>query len=194
MYTVYRVQVGDTLTKIAKVHKLSLEELLEINPQIENPDFIKIGQPINIIADEKKLEKDINSSANNSLPKWYLIAKRELEIGVEEVKGKEHNPRILEYHQATTLKATDDETAWCSSFVNWCVKMSGHKGTKSASARSWLKWGKPLKEPKEGCIVILKRGNSSWQGHVGFYVGTSGSHILILGGNQGNEVNISSYP
>jgi uncharacterized protein (TIGR02594 family) len=192
MYTVYRVQVGDTLTKIAKMQKISLQKLLEMNPQIENVDFIEIGQPINIVAEEKEADVEVNE--DKSLPKWYLIAKHEMESGVEEINGERHNPRILEYHQTTTLKATDDETAWCSSFVNWCIEMSGYKGTDSAAAQSWLKWGKPLGEPKEGCIVVFKRGKKPWQGHVGFYAGMNGNHILVLGGNQGNEVNISSYP
>ena len=193
MYTVYRVQSGDTLTKIARIHDLSLDELLAINQQIENPDFIQVGQPVNVPAKENDVESDISTEDTQDLPKWYLIARKELESGVIEIRGEEHNPRIIEYHQSTSLKATDDETAWCSSFVNWCVDMAGLKGTDSAAARSWLKWGKSIDEPKEGAIVVLKRGNKPWQGHVGFFVGIKDNHILMLGGNQGNEVNISSY-
>ncbi|WP_163833794.1 TIGR02594 family protein [Spartinivicinus ruber] len=195
MNTIYRVQSGDTLTKIARVHCLSLKELLAINPQIANPDFIDIGQPINIPINEQDAEKDLSIEiSDSSLPKWYLVARKEMEVGVEEIRGAEHNPRIIEYHQSTTLKASDDETAWCSSFVNWCIEISGITGTKSAAARSWLQWGKALPEPTEGCVVVFKRGSKPWQGHVGFYVGINGSHILVLGGNQCNEVNISSYP
>ncbi len=67
--------------------------------------------------------------------------------GVEELPGAAHNPRILEYHRTTTLghgAASKDETPWCSSFVNFCMVMSGFRGTNSASARSWLKWGSGL--------------------------------------------------
>jgi hypothetical protein len=46
----------------------------------------------------------------------YEIAKAEL--GTTEVPGTQNNPRILEYHATTTLKATTDEVPWCSSFVN----------------------------------------------------------------------------
>ncbi len=188
MYTTYRVQPGDTLTNIANLYDLSLEGMLAINQQIENPDFIEIGQPLNVPVEVQNSADDLASS-----PKWYAAARKELEAGVEEDFGKEHNPRIIEYHQTTSLKATDDETSWCSSFVNWCVEVSGFQGTKSAAARSWLNWGQPLNEPRDGCIVVFKRGNKPWQGHVGFYAGTQGNHILVLGGNQGNEVNISSY-
>ena len=187
-YTVYRVVTGDTLTKISQSFGLSLNELLEINPQIENPDLIHEGEPINVPV---KAPSEIEFSED--IPPWYTIAKQEMSAGVQGIPGATHNSRIIEYHQATTLKATDDETPWCSSFVNWCMQQVGMEGTKSAAARSWLKWGVRLEEPKEGCVVVIARGISSWQGHVGFFADITGGHILILGGNQGNEVNLSSY-
>ena len=48
---------------------------------------------------------------------WLNITYAELGIREQSEPGK-HNARILAYHQTTTLKATDDETPWCSSFVN----------------------------------------------------------------------------
>jgi uncharacterized protein (TIGR02594 family) len=119
-----------------------------------------------------------------------LIYKKSLEeYRVKEVEGIVNNPRILEYHSATSLEAKDDETSWCSSFVNWCCKQVGVKGTGSAVARSWLKWGNKVVTPYLGCIVVLKRGNHAWQGHVGFYAGKEReNHILVYGGNQKNKV------
>jgi len=66
-------------------------------------------------------------------------------------------------------------------------------GTNSPAARSWLDWGKPVKEPYPGCIVILERGKNSWQGHVGLYIGETPHKIKILGGKQNNKVGISYY-
>jgi uncharacterized protein (TIGR02594 family) len=122
--------------------------------------------------------------------KQQLIYNKALEeYKVAEVIGTVNNPRVIEYHSATTLKADNDETSWCSSFVNWCCKQVGIKGTGSAAARSWLTWGKEVKVPYLGCIVVLKRGNSNWQGHVGFYAGKErDNHILVYGGNQKNKV------
>ncbi|GAM61380.1 cell wall-associated hydrolases [Vibrio ishigakensis] len=188
MNTIYRVVSGDTLANIAASHAVTLEQLLQLNPQISNPNLIFVGQPINIpIVKPKPEAKDFQSL-------WYQAALGEMESGVSEVPGADaHNPRILEYHQTTTLGASDDETAWCSSFVNWCVEQSGLTGTRSAAARSWLTWGSALQTPVEGCILILKRGKHPWQGHVGFYVGEKNGAILVLGGNQSDSVNISSY-
>jgi uncharacterized protein (TIGR02594 family) len=124
--------------------------------------------------------------------KWLEIAQKE--IGVKEVYGGNDNPRIIEYHTKTSLKAQGDETAWCSSFVNWCIDKAGMKGTNSAAARSWLAWGVRIPSYRKGCIVVLKRGTSSWQGHVGFAVDKKFGFVKILGGNQSNAVNEKWYP
>lgn len=128
-----------------------------------------------------------------SCPSWIKIAKKEL--GVKEIAGKEANPQILAYHRATMLSANSDEVAWCSAFVNWVMREAGIKGTGSALARSWLKWGRRLKYEEPGCIVVLERGGSKWQGHVGFYIGKGKdpSFIKILGGNQNDQVSIEEF-
>jgi uncharacterized protein (TIGR02594 family) len=124
-----------------------------------------------------------------SAPKWLHIALDEL--GTQEVRGGE-NPRILDYHTATTLRALEDEVPWCSSFANWCIFEAGLRGTKSAAARSWLKWGKPC-EARPGAITVLQRGTSTWQGHVGFLLQATKTGLWLLGGNQGDSVNIAIY-
>lgn len=123
------------------------------------------------------------------IPKWMEVAEKEL--GQHEVAGPKANPRILEYHKATTLKATSDEVPWCSSFVCWVMQEAGFKTTRSAAARSWENWGISLKKPEFGCVVVLKRGTGS-QGHVGFYVGEGSDHVKVLGGNQGDRVSIAN--
>jgi uncharacterized protein (TIGR02594 family) len=128
-----------------------------------------------------------------SAPPWMAIATAE--IGVKEFPGNQENPRILEYLHSTNLGApfqSSDETAWCSAFVNWCMERAGYEGTDSAWARSWLNWGKPLSKPRAGCIVVLSRGEAS--GHVGFYVSQSSNGIKMVGGNQSNQVCVSTYP
>jgi len=44
----YKVKAGDSLYKIAQNHNLSLTRLLNLNPQISNPNLIQIGDPINL--------------------------------------------------------------------------------------------------------------------------------------------------
>ena len=127
---------------------------------------------------------------------WLWLAIQEL--GVSEAPGDLDNPRIIEYHKATSYGAKDDEVAWCSAFVNWCMKQAGYQRTGSAAARSWLNYGDLLPEPEPGCIAVLWRGNpASWQGHVGFYLlESSADHnsIYLLGGNQNDAVSVTTYP
>jgi uncharacterized protein (TIGR02594 family) len=119
---------------------------------------------------------------------WYLIARKEL--GVKELQGIADNPRIVEYHSTTTLRATDDEVPWCSSYVNWVVSKAGYTPTRSAAARSWAKWGQVIDKPVKGCIVVLTRKGG---GHVGFYESSREGVINVLGGNQDDAVNIKPY-
>ncbi|MEZ6933584.1 TIGR02594 family protein [Aeromonas sp. BC14] len=128
---------------------------------------------------------------------WLNIAQQELDKGIKEFPGDADNPRIVEYHSCTSYGSSDDETPWCSSFANWCMKQCGIEGTHNVAAQSWLHWGKAIATPIEGAVTILWRESpSSWKGHVGFFIGehpTNKDYILLLGGNQGDSVCVAAY-
>ena len=42
------VKQGDSLSKIARDHKITLQQLLKVNPQIKDADRISIGQEIKL--------------------------------------------------------------------------------------------------------------------------------------------------
>lgn len=129
--------------------------------------------------------------ANGNAPRWLEIARGEL--GTTEIRGGRDNPRVVEYHQATTLKAQDDETSWCSSFVNWSMQQAGVQGTGSAAARSWLNWGQAVTRDaahvRPGDVIVFPRGNNPAQGHVAIVdaVLPDGS-VRVLGGNQRGQL------
>lgn len=127
-------------------------------------------------------------------PAWMAEARKL--IGLKEIPGAKHEPRIVQFFaEAGHGYVKDDETSWCAAFANAMLKRVGITGTGSLAARSFLNWGEKLDRPRVGCIVVFWRGSpSSWQGHVGFYAGENQTHIRVLGGNQSNAVNISSYP
>ncbi len=120
------------------------------------------------------------------------------EIGVKEITGAADNPTIVNYaHESGFEWVNDDETPWCSIFMNWCAQKAGLAHSKKANARSWLTVGNVVESPEPGDVVIYWRGNvHSWQGHVGIFIGydKSGDRIFTLGGNQGNQVSITAYP
>jgi uncharacterized protein (TIGR02594 family) len=101
-----------------------------------------------------------------------------------------NNPRILEYFAATQAKHKGhwtESNSWCSAFVNWCMQQSGIVGTHSAMARSWLHWhhGTKLDQPRIGAVVVFPRPPNPEQGHVAMVWNIRGSHLDVLGGNQG---------
>ena len=94
------------------------------------------------------------------------------------------------------------ETEWCAAFVNAVLEEVGKEGSATVSAfpltaRSFMTWGKEVKKPQSGDVVVFPRGEP-WQGHVGFYVKTAMvdgvENYLILGGNQNNQVSLEYYP
>ena len=126
------------------------------------------------------------------------VAIQECNSNVTEYVGAAHNPRILAYFEATSLKATTDEVPWCAAFVNWCLENAGLEGTNSAQARSFLKWGFtiPLEKIEPGDVVVFSRGNTSEQGHVAFFLEWSSERkncMNIIGGNQSNRVSVATY-
>lgn len=122
------------------------------------------------------------------------------ELGVHETHGPEATARIIEYDKHTTLKATSDEVAWCSSLANFAADTAGFPGAHSAAARSWLEYGVVLQVPIVGCYVIFDRHdvNNPNAAHVACCDSADISNGIIrcIGGNQGPEgaVTISRYP
>ncbi len=106
--------------------------------------------------------------------------------GMHEVNSNTYLKSVLGFDPATT--------AWCAGFVNMIEKRCGRSGTGKLNARSYLNYGTPVSKPQLGDIVIFKRGNSSWEGHVGYYMSQDENGILVLGGNQSNKVCYKYYP
>jgi len=121
----------------------------------------------------------------------YLTYARSL-IGTKEIKGHKHNPVILKWLVTLNAWWRDDETPWCGVFVAECLTKYSYKIPKLyMRAKAWLDYGVEIKEPCLGCLVVFGRQGG---GHVGFVVGRdNANNLLVLGGNQGNEVNIKAF-
>lgn len=125
-------------------------------------------------------------------------------IGVKEVPGDRSNPAVLAMLKLDDDWPEGDDVPWCSAFANYVTWLLRLPRSKSLMARSWLKVGRAVnEEPEVGFdVVILKRGGGSQPGadvtdapgHVGFYAGMENGKVLVLGGNQKDEVNIAAYP
>ncbi len=131
------------------------------------------------------------------MDKLFKIAVAEL--GQKEVQGSGNNPAIVNYAREAGFDwVNDDETPWCSIFLNWVAMKAGLARSKQVNARSWLLVGQHTDaSPLPGDVVVFWWGSpTSWEGHVGIFLGFShnGAKVYCLGGNQGNQVSISAYP
>lgn len=126
-------------------------------------------------------------------PKWLQVARSYL--GLREYTGSRHNKKILEWWSKIRAPFTDDETPWCAGFVGGVLEECEIKSSRSAAARSYQKWGHALKGPVVGAVVVFWRGKpEGWSGHVGFVVGRDEhNNLMVIGGNQGNAVNIKPF-
>jgi uncharacterized protein (TIGR02594 family) len=131
---------------------------------------------------------------------WLNVAQAEIGVRENSLPGQ-HTQRILDYHATTTLKATTDETPWCSSFVNWAMTQANVTGTNSAAAKSWMSWGRKIDVPRTGAVVVIKKKNATSDSstgsttgfHVGFYISSSTNSLRIFGGNQSDQVRYSNF-
>lgn len=125
------------------------------------------------------------------------IVKKGLEyIGIMGIVGKEHNQTIVNFFKKIGFNnINDDETPWCTAFINNIMHDLELPKSNTLMARSWLKMGVPTLKPEMGDITILWRGSKeSIFGHVGVYIASDEKNVYLLGGNQNNGVNISKYP
>lgn len=169
-------------------------EMIEIFSDIDN-SICDIQASLSAL--KNQVSGDLKG-AQKYIPAWLPIAINE--IGVKEIEGPESHPRIVEYlktcESLPESMKINDETAWCSAYVNWCVIQAGLKGTNKANARSWLGWGQKIDYPNIGDIIVFYRGKrSGWSGHVGFNMGQDRhGNWNVLSGNQSDMVCVQPYP
>lgn len=126
-------------------------------------------------------------------------------IGQREIKGSVDNHTIMAMLKLDANWPSADEVPWCSAFLNQVAWLLRLPRSKSLLARSWLNVGRPVElwdADVGNDIVILKRAgdnepgpeDTTAKGHAGFYAGQDDEFVYLLGGNQGDAVNVSGYP
>ena len=131
--------------------------------------------------------------------RWMTEAHRL--IGTRELPGAANNPVIMAWGNKLGARVLGiaygaDSVPWCGLFTAWCVHQAGIAPPRIAiRAMAWATWGQPLSlmatRPPLGAVAVFKRKGG---GHVGFVdsVNADGS-LNILGGNQGDAVNIRRF-
>lgn len=115
--------------------------------------------------------------------------------GMREGKGAADNPAVVKFYaEAGHPEIRHDSVAWCAAFEGAMLARAGYQPSGSLAARSYETWGKRLHVPMFGCIGVKKRAGGGWIGHVGNVVAFDGVHVWMLGGNQGDQVSVASFP
>jgi uncharacterized protein (TIGR02594 family) len=126
---------------------------------------------------------------NESAPKVLVEALKLYDT--KEFIGDKNNPVILDWVSELGLSKVynSDSIPWCGLYIAIVCKRAGKPVVENPLwARNWSKWGTKVDTAMLGDILVFSRGNS---GHVGLYVAEDTTRYYVLGGNQGDEVNIS---
>lgn len=131
-------------------------------------------------------------------PVWLELAHQDCVDGVKEIPGPKYHEKIITY--LSSVKGLShfksDEIPWCASAMNYWLKTAGVPHTNSPLARSLMTIGRPTEAPKEGDIAVFFDRRNDVHGHTGMFICYSHNkkRVLILGGNQGDEVSYYWYP
>jgi uncharacterized protein (TIGR02594 family) len=199
----YIVQPGDYPIKIAKESGMTLDEFQRLNPGLVTFDgkwqVLFPGQPVNVKGVVSGATGPIGNSVASPVsaspsgvpmpPPWMQLAI--MELGVHEWNPG-NNPRILEYLASVGISGPD-ETSWCASFVNWCLRKSGFNAANSGMVSDWFGWGRAI-APTYGAVVIFQPLVPGASGHIGFVHALDEKNVWTLSGNSQNQVRIAAYP
>jgi uncharacterized protein (TIGR02594 family) len=122
---------------------------------------------------------------------YVAIARRD--IGLREIKGPKHAGRIVEMLRKVGAWWQDDETPWCGVALAAWMKEAGLAYPKAYyRALAWLDYGVACSSQYGAIAVLTRKGG----GHVGIVTGvtSNGSHVRLLGGNQGDAVSEAWFP
>jgi uncharacterized protein (TIGR02594 family) len=137
-----------------------------------------------------------NSQPNSVASGYNNIYRATKYVGLHEKTNRQKVKTIISKPFDSPIDPV--RTPWCAAFANAILRENNYDTTDSLMARSFLTYGVATKRPSKGDIVVLKRGRSSHTGHVGFYVNTvtidGQTYVAVLGGNQGQAINIAHYP
>lgn len=178
----YKVVAGDTLTKIANKHNLTLGELKQLNNL--SSTVIKVGDTLIVSSSSTEtiidLPEEKKPSANTyengpSIDK--VIAEAKKVIGTP-------------YSWAGSTPAGFD----CSGFVYYAFKQAGYSISRHSSS-TYYALGKKVSSPQRGDLVFFATGsNRSVINHLGIYLGDNQFiHASSSKGVMISSVNSSYY-
>ena len=139
-----------------------------------------------------KLPKKYQWLFNLQLP--WVINQGLKEYGTWEYAAEANNPKIIGWADEVGGWEEDfytkDSIPWCGLYVAVICKRAKKTVVKNyLRALSWANFGKVV-DPKNAGLGDVLTFTRKGGGHVGFYIAEDDTAYHVLGGNQGDQVNI----
>ena len=139
----------------------------------------------------------------NDVPVLPWVIREGLKLyGTLEWSGDANNPEILDWADEVAKASPSSYTKWAGGWydkdsIAWCGLFAAVIAVRAKKkipknylrALAWVNFGEEIPETEAGLGDVLTFYRNKG-GHVGFYVGEDVTHYHVLGGNQGDQVNI----
>jgi uncharacterized protein (TIGR02594 family) len=168
--------LDDTVALLGPAADAVLDDPKSAPPAITKPDQLTI--------------RPVTPNATAAAPEWYKLATQE--VGTRE-ENNNSGAAIARYRKLA--QCGQDHDPWCAIFANAMFALCSPPlpGTRSPSSQSFRDNSNFVKltGPALGAVVVFwRKSPNSGLGHVGFYYGESSESIYVLGGNEGDMVQI----
>ncbi|BBW96594.1 LysM peptidoglycan-binding domain-containing protein [Geobacillus icigianus] len=159
----YIVQKGDTLSGIANQFQTTVDRLLALNPQITNPNVIRVGQAIKVAGGTTAVRAEQNVSAVKpvSAESSVSLADQIIEIGEKYLGAR--------YLYGASPSRTD--VFDCSSFTMRVFSEAGISLPRSSSAQAQAGRTVSFSQLQKGDLVFFDTDSNGTINHVGIYAG-----------------------
>lgn len=217
----YLVKKGDTLSKIARELHTTVKRIANLNSitdvnvisvgqQLKVPGGISKPQAVKKQQESKKVPQHVSTgTSDNGYPQANVGNIDEqapwMKVAIEQAKkwaGKDEteiNDTINYHREVGTSRPSivGNSNPWCASFVNYClIKSEPHynKSNKPGKAISFSTDTKnftKINSPIYGAIAVFTRRGGNHACFVAAQSEKTKGNIIVLGGNQGDEINFA---
>ena len=180
------VKKGDTLMGIAKANNIPYEVLRQYNPQIANPNIIRIGESINLT------KKDDYVPQRRNLREYYAEEEKLNSSNISAIQGAKHNQNYAIIDKANkNIKVynSKNELLYESKGIN-LGKSNNDYNTVTYSKNGRLLYGQGNNSTPAGMTMISSKGN--YHGNPSFQRARVDGNGNMLMTQDGKPDNIAS--
>ncbi|KGX90251.1 peptidase P60 [Pontibacillus halophilus JSM 076056 = DSM 19796] len=177
----YTVKGGDSLSRIASKHGISLNEILSLNPQISNPSLIRVGQTV-------KVSGQVSSKSSTTTTTTTTTGNNVSASGQSIVAtGMDYIGTPYLFGASTGQTNTFD----CSSYMHHIFGEHGINLPRTSRQQAQLGTTVSYSNLQKGDLVFFDTNHDGVINHVGVYVGNN--EMLSATSSSGVKVSNMAY-